>query len=106
MLCSHDVKVMASGVFDVDHWHCYWHCKSVHFSLMVDESTEKKSDIRRGMLVPVRFFDPAIACSDCVTRLLDSQKVHSTEARHSLHTQSFTINRHDYCILLAMHSQH
>ena len=49
---------MASGVFDVDHCDC----KMVPFSLtliiadvMVDESTEKKSDIRRGMLVPVRF---------------------------------------------------
>ena len=73
---------MASGVSDVDHWHL----KMVHFSLMpvmVDESTEKKSDIRRGMLVPVRFFDSAIDRS--VTRLLDLPKV-QTEARHSLHT--------------------
>ena len=73
---------MASGVFDVDHWHF----KMVPFSLMpvmVDESTEKKSDIRRGMLVPVRFFDSAIDCS--VTRLLDLPKV-QTEARHGLHT--------------------
>ena len=36
-------------------------------------------------LVPVRFFDPAIDCSDSVTRLLDLRKVH-TEALHSLHT--------------------
>ena len=50
--------------------------------VMVDESTEKKSDIRRGMLVPVRFFDSAIDRS--VTCLLDLRKVH-TEARHSLH---------------------
>ena len=52
--------------------------------VMVDESTEKKSDIRRGMLVPVRFFDSAIDRSVSVTRLLDLRKVH-TEARHSLH---------------------
>ena len=50
--------------------------------VMVDESTEKKSDIRRGMLVPVCFFDSATDRS--VTRLLDLRKVH-TEARHSLH---------------------
>ena len=50
--------MMASGVFDVDH--CHWHCKMVPFSLMVDASTENKSDIRRGMVVPVRFFDSAI----------------------------------------------
>ena len=71
--------------------------------MMVDESrpTEKKSDIRRGMLVPVRFFDSAIDCS--VTRLLDLPKV-QTEASHSLHS----LYRHDYCItvLPAMHSQH
>ena len=38
ILCSHDVKVMASGVFDVDHCQCHWHCKCklVSFSLMVD----------------------------------------------------------------------
>ena len=79
VLCSHDVKVMASGVFDVDHCHGTG-TKIVPFALMVDESTEKKSDIRRGMLVPVRFFDSAIDRS--VTRLLDLRKVH-TEARHS-----------------------
>ena len=55
--------------------------------VMVDESTEKKSDIRRGMLVPVRFFDSAIDRS--VTRLLDLRKVH-TEARHSMHAFWFS----------------
>ena len=86
MLCSHDVKVMASGVFDVDHSSTATEKWFVSLSdVMVDsESTEKKSDIRHGMLVPVRFFDPAIDCSDSVTRLLDLRKVH-TEARHSLH---------------------
>ena len=53
--------------------------KMVPFSPMVDESTEKKSDVRCGMLVPVRFFDSAIDRS--VTRLLDLRKVH-TEAPH------------------------
>ena len=64
---------------------------------MVDESTAKKSDIRRGMLVPVRFFDSAI--DRCVTRLLDLRKVHR-EARHSLRTVfTDTITAYWQCIL-------
>ena len=43
------------------------HCRTAPFSLMVDESNDKKSDKRLGMLV--RFFDSAIGRS--VTRLLD-----------------------------------
>ena len=82
ILCSHEVKVMASGVFDVDDWHWHWHGKMVPFSLMVDESTEKKSDVRRGMLVPVRFFDSAINRS--VTRLLDLRKVHTCRSAPQL----------------------
>ena len=43
------------------------HCKTGPFSLMVDESNDKKSDKRLGMLV--RYFDDGLGRS--VTRLLD-----------------------------------
>ena len=76
---------MASGVFDVNQWHC----KMVPFSLslMVDESTEKLSDIRRGMLVPVRFFDSAIGRSSICGKC--------TQKRAT----ACSLYRHDYCIL-------